>query len=51
MPLGKNGDAAYSKKNLDASKKTGALSKLTGYGVTPDGTIKSNAYLMVLTPG
>ena len=22
MPLGKNGDAAYSKKNLDASKKT-----------------------------
>jgi len=49
MPIGKNGDAAYSKRNLDASKKTGALSKLTGYGITPDGTIKTNAYLMVLT--
>jgi hypothetical protein len=22
MPIGKNGDAAYSKRNLDASKKT-----------------------------
>ena len=25
------------------------LAKLTGHGVTPDGTIKTNAYLMVFT--
>jgi len=49
MPIGKNGDATYSKKNIVASKNKGMLAKLTGHGVTPDGTIKTNSYLMVFT--
>jgi len=49
MPLGKNGDAVYSKKGLVATKNKGMLAKLTGHGITPDGTIKTNSYLMVIT--
>ena len=49
MPLGKSGDALYSKRGSASSKKQGTLAKLSGHGITPDGTIKTNSYLMVAT--
>ena len=49
MPLSKSGEAIYSKKAAVATKQQGVLAKLSGHGVTPEGTIKTNAFLMVAT--
>ena len=49
MPLSKSGEAIYSKKAAVATKQQGVLAKLSGHGVTPEGTIKSNAFVMAAT--
>ena len=52
VPVSKEGSAVYSKKAIAAAQKKGACGMLgspNDYGVTPEASIKMNAFLMVAT--